>query len=89
MFVFALLPFFDFKGPIKSSMFKGIYKKFFWFFLFNLFYLGFLGAALPVSPYIELGLICTHLHLFFFFLIVPFLNTLEYFFLFRKQTFFF
>lgn len=86
MFVFLLLPFLDFKSQIKSAMFKGIYKKFFWFFFLNLFYLGFLGAALPISPYIELGLFCTHVHIFFFLVLVPFFSSIEYYFFFRKNN---
>nr|YP_009370743.1 apocytochrome b [Eukaryota sp. BB2]AQL10469.1 apocytochrome b [Eukaryota sp. BB2] len=78
LFIFMFLPFFDYKSQIKSSMFKSFYKKIFWLFLCNLIYLGVLGAATPISPYIELGLICTHFHLLFFTLIVPMISFLEW-----------
>jgi ubiquinol-cytochrome c reductase cytochrome b/c1 subunit len=88
MLLFLVLPFFDFKSQVKSSTFKSFYKKIFWIFLFNLVYLGFLGAATPVSPYIELGLFCTHLHLLFFLLIVPCISFLEWIYFSKHFSFF-
>lgn len=78
IFLFALLPIFDTMSYVKSSMFKSLYRKFFWLFTFNLLYLGFLGAKSPVSPYVELGLFCTHLHILYFVLFIFLLSMLEY-----------
>lgn len=33
--------------------------------------MGYLGSQSPVYPYIELGLICSHFHLLYFFLLIP------------------
>lgn len=78
MLVFLFLPFLDFKSQIKSSVFRGVYKKLFWLFSLNLVFLGFLGASTPTSPFIELGLICTHIHLLYFFFFIPLISLLEW-----------
>lgn len=59
---------------LKSNIFKTFHKKLFWFFFFNLIFLGYIGSQFPVSPYVELGLICTHLHLLYFVFFVPLFN---------------
>lgn len=76
--ILLLLPLLDFQDAIRSSAFRGVYKKFFWIFTFNLIFLGFLGAQSPTYPFIELGLICTHIHLAFFLIIIPCLNLVVY-----------
>jgi ubiquinol-cytochrome c reductase cytochrome b subunit len=76
--IVLLLPILDFQDAIRSTIFRGVYKKFFWIFLFNLVFLGFLGAQTPTYPFIELGLICTHFHLIFFLVIIPSLNLILY-----------
>jgi len=78
IFLFAFLPSFDSMSYIKSSFFKTLYRKFFWLFVFNLLYLGFLGAKSPVSPYVELGLICTHFHILYFVFFILLLSLFEY-----------
>lgn len=78
MLLFAFLPSFDVKSYVKSLIFKSIYRKVFWLIVFNLLYLGFLGAKSPVSPYIELGLICTHLHIMYFVFGIYLLSFIEY-----------
>lgn len=78
IFLFALLPSVDVKSTVKSLSFKSLYRKVFWFIFFNLLYLGFLGAKSPVSPYVELGLLGTHLHILYFFFIVCILSFFEY-----------
>ena len=52
-------------------MFKPFNRIFFWFFTFNFVFLGFLGSQTPDYPFIELGLICAHLHLLYFFFFIP------------------
>jgi len=68
--VISLLPFLD-RSFIKSKIFKPASRIFFWFFVFNFIFLGFLGSQTPESPYIELGLISGHLHIMYFFLFIP------------------
>ncbi len=78
MLLFVFLPSFDVQSYVKSLSFKTIYRKVFWLIIFNLIYLGFLGANSPVSPYIELGLIGTHLHLLYLLFGISLLSFIEY-----------
>jgi quinol-cytochrome oxidoreductase complex cytochrome b subunit len=68
-----LLPYLDF-SIIKGKVFKLSQRTFFWAFVFNFAYLGYLGSQTPSYPFIELGVLCTHLHLLYFFLFIPVLN---------------
>jgi ubiquinol-cytochrome c reductase cytochrome b subunit len=70
MLVLLLLPLLD-KHDIRSKSFNSFNRYFFWFFVLNFYFLGYLGSETPVSPYIELGVICTHIHLLYFFLYLP------------------
>lgn len=70
LLVLFLLPFID-KSLIKNKTFKPFNRTLFWFFFFNFFFLGYLGSQAPVYPYIEFGLICSHFHLLYFFLLIP------------------
>lgn len=70
LLVLFLLPFID-KSLIKNKTFKPFNRTLFWFFSFNFLFLGYLGSQTPVYPYIELGLICSHFHLLYFFLLIP------------------
>jgi quinol-cytochrome oxidoreductase complex cytochrome b subunit len=70
LLVLFLLPFID-KSLIKNKTFKPFNRTLFWFFAFNFLFLGYLGSQSPVYPYIELGLICSHFHLLYFFLLIP------------------
>ena len=70
LLVLFLLPFID-KSLIKNKTFKPFNRTLFWFFGFNFLFLGYLGSQTPVFPYIELGLICAHFHLLYFFLLIP------------------
>ena len=69
--VLFMLPYVD-KSFVKSKIFKPVNRVLFWFFFFNFVFLGFLGSQSPESPYIELGLLCGHFHLFYFFFFYSF-----------------
>ncbi len=68
--VLFTLPFVD-KSLIKNKTFKPFNRTLFWFFSFNFLFLGYLGSQAPVYPYIEFGVICSHFHLLYFFLLIP------------------
>lgn len=70
LFCLFFLPFLE-KSFIRSKMFKPFNRIFFWLFTFNFIFLGFLGSQTPDYPFIELGLICAHLHLLYFFFFIP------------------
>jgi ubiquinol-cytochrome c reductase cytochrome b subunit len=77
--VIFLLPFLD-KSFIKNKSFKPFNRVLFWFFVLNFVFLGYLGSQLPVYPYIELGLICAHFHLLYFFFFIPLTVFFEFYF---------
>ncbi len=68
LFVLFLLPFLE-KETVRNRSNKYINRMMFWFFTLNFIFLGYLGSQLPVYPYIELGVICSHIHLLYFILL--------------------
>jgi quinol-cytochrome oxidoreductase complex cytochrome b subunit len=70
LLVLFILPFVD-KSLIKNKTFKPFNRSLFWFFSLNFLFLGYLGSQEPVYPYIEFGVICSHFHLLYFFLLIP------------------
>ena len=65
LIILFFLPFLD-REIIKNKTYKPFNRIIFWVFVFNFLFLGYLGGQLPVTPYIELGLIRSHLHLLYF-----------------------
>lgn len=84
VFCFFLLPFIE-KSYISGNVFKPINRTMYWFFVFNYIFLGYIGSQSPVYPYVELGLLFTHLHLLYFFLFIPISVFLEKAFLFKYK----
>jgi ubiquinol-cytochrome c reductase cytochrome b subunit len=76
LIILFTLPLLD-KELIKNKNYKPFNRIMFWMFVFNFIFLGYLGGQLPVTPYIELGLICSHIHLlyFIFFIVVSSINS--------------
>ena len=67
-----LLPFLD-RSRIKGNMFRSLScKRDFFFFTFNFIFFFYLVFYYLVILFIELGLICAHIYLFFFFFSLPF-----------------
>lgn len=64
-------------GFFNNPVFSSINKFIFWLFLGNFFFLGILGAKNPETPYIQLGLLCSHIHLLVVFLIFPLITLLS------------
>jgi ubiquinol-cytochrome c reductase cytochrome b subunit len=64
-------------SAVRSSLYRPIYQKFFWFLVADFFLLSFLGQAPAESPYIELGQIATVYYFSFFLLLVPILGRME------------
>lgn len=64
-------------GFFNNPVFSSINKLIFWVFLGNFFFLGILGAKNPETPYIQLGLLCSHIHLLIVFLIFPIITLLS------------
>ena len=82
---FLLLPYLD-KSSFRTNNYKVLNRQFFWIFVFNFLFLGFLGCQTPDYPYLELGLICTHIHLLYFFLFIPLSVIIEKMHIYNAQT---
>ena len=70
--VLFLLPKIDLKNK-RIIVHNTLYKKFFWIFVFNFIFLGYLGAQTIITPVIELSLMCTWYYFYYLLFIVPIL----------------
>lgn len=61
LYVFPLLD----QSISGTNIFRISYRKMFWLFTFNFVYLGFLGSQTAEYPCVEIGLLCTIIHLFY------------------------
>ena len=64
-------------GFFSNPVFSIIQKLFFWVFIGNFVMLGILGSKNPETPYVELGLICTHIYLLGIFVLLPIMTILS------------
>lgn len=64
-------------GFFNNPVFSLLGKILFWIFLSNFIFLGVLGAKNPETPYVQLGLLCTHLHLLIVFAVHPIITILS------------
>jgi ubiquinol-cytochrome c reductase cytochrome b subunit len=74
--VLFLIPFIN-QSEVRSSTFRPIYRKLFWFLFADFLILGWIGQKVVESPYIEVGQIATVLYFLFFCAILPGLGVLE------------
>lgn len=74
--ILFFLPFLG-KFKCKSSKFSSIFQFFFWCFVFNLIFLGWIGGCIVESPYIICSQLSTIFYFFYFLIIIPFLAFLE------------
>ncbi len=70
------LPFLN-TSSIRSSSFRPIYKKFFWFLVADCVLLGWIGCQPVEAPYVTIGQIASIFFFFYFLICVPFLGKLE------------
>jgi ubiquinol-cytochrome c reductase cytochrome b subunit len=71
-----LLPFIN-TSAIRSSNFRPIYKKLFWFLVADCLLLGWIGCQPVEAPYVTIGQIASVFFFFYFLICVPFLGKLE------------
>jgi ubiquinol-cytochrome c reductase cytochrome b subunit len=69
--VLAIIPFIIPKLNIRSSVFRPIARKLFWFQLVNCLILGWIGQNVVEYPYIEIGQIATIFYFVYFLLLLP------------------
>ena len=64
-------------SEVRSSNFRPIYRKLFWFLCADFLILGWIGQNEVETPYIEVGQLATIIYFAFFLVIVPVLGKLE------------
>lgn len=74
--VLLFLPFLA-NTDIRSSQFRPIYRKLFWFLLIDCFILGWIGGKTPEYPYIQIGQLATVYYFAYFLLLIPVLGLFE------------
>jgi ubiquinol-cytochrome c reductase cytochrome b subunit len=74
--VLLVLPFVN-TSDIRSSLFRPLHQKFFWFLVFDYILLGYLGQQVPESPFIEIGQIASFYYFSYFLIIIPALGLVE------------
>jgi quinol-cytochrome oxidoreductase complex cytochrome b subunit len=74
--VWLLLPFLH-TSNVRSSLFRPLFRVFYWVFILDFLILGWIGGNLAESPYLEIGQIATAYYFVFPLVIVPGLGILE------------
>jgi len=64
-------------SEVRSSEFRPIYRKLFWFLMADFLVLGWIGQNEVETPYIEVGQLATVIYFAFFLVIVPVLGKVE------------
>jgi len=76
IFILMLLPWLD-TCKVRSATFRPIYKKFFWFLVFIVILLGYLGAKPPEGIYLILSRLGTAYYFIHFLILLPLLGRYE------------
>ncbi len=74
--VWMALPWLD-RSKVRSGKFRPIYKWFFWVFLANFIFLGYLGGMPAEEPYVTMSQLATAYYFIHFIVILPLLGKLE------------
>jgi ubiquinol-cytochrome c reductase cytochrome b subunit len=76
LIVLLTLPIINTSG-VRSSLYRPLYQKFFWFLVADFILLSYIGQAPPESPFIEIGQIATVYYFGFFLVLIPVLGRIE------------
>jgi ubiquinol-cytochrome c reductase cytochrome b subunit len=76
LLVLLTLPITNTSG-VRSSLYRPLFQKFFWFLVADFILLSYIGQAPPESPFIEIGQVATVYYFAFFLVFVPVLGRLE------------
>jgi ubiquinol-cytochrome c reductase cytochrome b subunit len=74
--VLFLIPFIS-NSDQRSSCFRPLYRKAFWFLVADFTLLGWIGQKVVETPYIEIGQLATAFYFLFFLVVLPGLGLLE------------
>lgn len=74
--VLFFLPYIN-SSAIRSSVFRPVYRTFFWLFVADTLVLGYIGQKVVDSPFIEIGQFATAYYFFFLLVVIPFFGYLE------------
>jgi ubiquinol-cytochrome c reductase cytochrome b/c1 subunit len=74
--IFAFLPWLD-RSPVKSAVYRPIYRIFFWLFVATAVGLGYIGAMRPEGIYVLAGRIFTICYFAFFLVVLPLISLFE------------
>ena len=76
IFILMALPWLD-TSKVRSSIFRPIYRKFFWVLVVTVILLGYLGAKPPEGIYLILARIATAYYFVHFLILLPLLGRYE------------
>jgi ubiquinol-cytochrome c reductase cytochrome b/c1 subunit len=71
-----LLPWLD-RSPVRSAMFRPLYRKFFWVFVAVCIALGWVGSKPPEGLYVRAGQLATFYYFAHFLIVLPLLSKFE------------
>jgi ubiquinol-cytochrome c reductase cytochrome b subunit len=74
--VWLILPFLH-TSNVRSSLFRPLFRVFYWMFILDFIILGWIGGNLAESPYLEIGQLATVYYFLFPLVIIPGLGILE------------
>ena len=74
--VWFILPFLH-TSNVRSSLFRPLFRVFYWLFILDFIILGWIGGNLAESPYLEIGQLATVYYFLFPLVIIPGLGILE------------
>lgn len=74
--ILLFLPFIN-TSEVRSSTFRPIYRKFFWFLFADFLLLGWIGQEVVEQPYVLIGQIGTAFYFIYFLVLIPFVGVLE------------
>ncbi len=72
----VLMPWLD-RSPVRSAVFRPLYRIAFWLFVLVCITLGWIGAKPPEAPYVQIGQVATALYYAFFLIALPLLPKVE------------
>jgi len=76
LLVLLLLPLIS-TSKVRSSLYRPLHQKFFWFLVADFILLGYIGQSSPETPFLEIGQIASIYYFMYFLVIIPCLGLLE------------